>query len=365
VHGTLGRQRRLLLTTDAVGGVWRYSLAITAGLTASGWHCTLATLGPSPGDHQRAEAAAIPGCTLVDTGLPLEWTARDAAALTAAAHALGRLARDTGAETAHLHTPALAAFDWPVPVVAVAHSCVGTWWQAVHGTEVPDDFRWRMGLMAEGLRRAGAVIAPSQAMADALEAVYGADRRIDIVHNGLPSVRVAPAVRERRVLAAGRLWDAGKNMAVLDAAAGLVGAPVHAAGPLRGPGDAHFAPRHLNAVGNLSPAALRDAMATASVFAAPSVYEPFGLAVLEAAQVATPLVLADNATFRELWTGAAIFVDSHDTEAWASALRAVLDSPDDCAALGVRAQLRARCYCATKMVRQTADIHTAAALEKC
>jgi glycosyltransferase involved in cell wall biosynthesis len=365
VHGTLGRQRRLLLTTDAVGGVWRYSLAIAAGFTAAGWRCTLATLGPSPGADQRTEAAAIPGCTLVDTFLPLDWTARNDADVAAAAGALGQLARDAGVQTAHLHTPALAAFDWPVPVVAVAHSCVGTWWQAVHNTPAQQDFRWRMALMADGLRRAGAVIAPSQAMADLLRSVYSAARPIDIVHNGLPPVRVTPAVRDGGVLTAGRLWDAGKNMAVLDQAAGRLGAPVDAAGPLRGPDDACFTPRHLNAVGNLSHAALRDAMAGAAVFAAPSVYEPFGLAVLEAAQLATPLVLADNATFRELWRDAAVFVDPHDPDAWAAALRALLVSRADRTALGARAHLRARRYSATRMVRLTADIHTAVVLKKC
>ncbi len=365
MHGTLGRKRRILLTTDAVGGVWRYSLAIAAGLADAGWKCTLATMGPSPGAHQRAEAAAIPKCTLVDTGLPLDWTARDESALAAAAAALGALARHAGAETAHLHTPSLAAFAWPVPVVAVAHSCVGTWWQAVHGTAPPQDFRWRMALMAEGLRRAGAVIAPSQAVAEALQAVYRAGRAIDIVHNGLPPVPVAPAPRDRRVLAAGRLWDAGKNMAVLDRAAGAVGAVIDAAGPLRGPDDTRFVPVHLNAVGNLSHAALRDAMARAALFAAPSVYEPFGLAVLEAAQLATPLVLADNPTFRELWSGAAIFVDPHNPDAWADALRRLLGSPADRASLGARAHTRARRYSAAAMVRATADIHTTAALEKC
>ena len=37
-------------------------------------------------------------------------------------------------------------------------------------------------------------------------------------------------------------------------------------------------------------------------------YEPFGLAVLEAAQAGCALVLSDIPTFRELWDGAAMFV---------------------------------------------------------
>jgi glycosyltransferase involved in cell wall biosynthesis len=104
-------------------------------------------------------------------------------------------------------------------------------------------------------------------------------------------------------------------------------------------------------------------MASAAIFAAPSVYEPFGLAVLEAAQLGTPLVLADNATFRELWTGAAVFVDPHDHVAWATTLRTVLDAPDYCAELGIHALSRSKMYSAKAMVASTLAIHRAVAMQ--
>jgi glycosyltransferase involved in cell wall biosynthesis len=94
-------------------------------------------------------------------------------------------------------------------------------------------------------------------------------------------------------------------------------------------------------------------------------YEPFGLAVLEAAQLGTPLVLADNATFRELWADAAVFVDPHDPDAWATTLAALLASPKDRKCLGARAQMRARPHAVATMVRATANIHTVAALSNC
>ena len=46
---------RLLMTTDAVGGVWQYSLELAAALQAE---VTLAVLGPAPDAGQRAAAAA-------------------------------------------------------------------------------------------------------------------------------------------------------------------------------------------------------------------------------------------------------------------------------------------------------------------
>ena len=49
-------------------------------------------------------------------------------------------------------------------------------------------------------------------------------------------------------------------------------------------------------------------MARTAVFVSPALYEPFGLAVLEAAQAGCALVLSDIPTFRELWDGVALFV---------------------------------------------------------
>ena len=364
MHGTLGAAPRILLTGDAVGGVWRYSLAIAAGISAQDGQCTLAIMGPPPSALQRAEAAEISGCTLIDTGLKLDWTASAPAEMQHAATALGRLAQEIGAHSVHLHTPALAAFHWPVAAIAVAHSCVGTWWQAVHGdAPPPHEFRWRMGLMQEGLQRAAAIIAPSRAASDALARIYGAGRRIDIVHNGLAPPPAYAGGRARRVLAAGRLWDDGKNFAMLDRAALMLDAPVDAAGPVRGPDGAAFSAHGLNLLGNLPQDELRAAMARAAVFAAPSIYEPFGLAVLEAAQTGAALVLSDIPSFRELWEDAATFIDAHDPDLWAAELGALLEAPARAAEQGARAYARSRRYTARAMVDATLAIHNAVALQ--
>ena len=358
MHGTISAPPRILLTSDAVGGVWRYSLAIAAGISARGGQCTLAIMGPPPSPLQCAEAAEIAGCTLIDLGLPLDWTASGPAEMERAAVPLGRLAQDVGARSVHLHTPALAAFDWPMPIVAVAHSCVGGWWRAVHGEAAPPPgFCWRMALMQEGFARATSVIAPSQAASDVLRQVYGAGLRVAVVHNGLAAAPVLAAKRVRRVLAAGRLWDKGKNLAMLDRAACKLDVPVDAAGPVHGPDGAAFCATGMNLLGNLPVGELRAAMARAAVFAAPAIYEPFGLAVLEAAQMGAALMLSDIASFHELWEGAATFIDAHDPDAWAAALTSLLDAPARAAEQGARARARARRYTARAMVEATLAIH--------
>lgn len=342
---------RLLMTTDAVGGVWRYSVDLAGGLAAHGVQVVLAVLGPAAGPAQRREAEAVPGLRLMNTGLPLDWTAKAPAELDRASERLASLAALVGAGGIHLHAPALVgAVRWPAPVVAVAHSCVATWWRAVRGGAMPDDFAWRTAATQAGLLAADAVIAPSAAHGRAIEAVYG-PISVQVVHNG-SRPRRAKAQRRPAVLTAGRLWDEGKAVAWLDRAAAGLGAPVLAAGPLRGPDGptAHF--DHLQLLGNLGPDALAAEYAGATVFASMARYEPFGLAVLEAAQAGMALVLSDAPSFRELWEDAAIFVA---TEAeLGPALRQALAAPEPWAA---RAQARAARYTVEQMVAGTLAVH--------
>ncbi len=57
--GVTGRApRRVLLSTDAVGGVWTYALDLARGLSERGTDVVLAVLGPKPSRAQRAAVAA-------------------------------------------------------------------------------------------------------------------------------------------------------------------------------------------------------------------------------------------------------------------------------------------------------------------
>ncbi len=341
-----GVTRRVMMTTDAVGGVWRYSMDLAHGLTRRGWSVRLAVLGPPPGPAQRAEALA----ELVETGLQLDWTAESPAELERISASLAQVAQ--GSDVALLHAPALLGdAAWPAPVATTVHSCVGTWWRAVRGGPLPPDLAWRAAATRAGLLRTGAVIAPTCALAAALQDIYGVTEPT-VVHNGRVP-RLAPEVVGRRgVLTAGRLWDEGKGVACLDRVASRLGAPFAAAGSIRAPDGAGIVLRHLRLLGVLDEPAMAAAMAAARVFASAARYEPFGLAVLEAAQAGCALVLSDIPSFRELWDDAAVFVASGDEDGWVSALTAAHADP----ALGGAARARAARYTADAMVDATAAI---------
>lgn len=355
---------RVLLTADAVGGVWTHALDLAAGLAALGVETTLAVLGPAPEADQAEAARAVPGLRLLPTGLPLDWLADAPERVEAAGAALAALASETRADVVHLHSPALAAgARFPAPVVASCHSCVGTWWDAVRGGQpLSEDFAWRARLVARGCVAVGALVAPSAAFAEATARFYGLREPPAVVHNGRRLAQAAPVgTAAPHAFTAGRLWDEGKDLAALDRAAGrLAGAvPVLAAGPTEGPGGARVALRHARKLGRLGGGEVARRLAERPVFVSTARYEPFGLAVLEAAQAGCALVLTDIPTFRELWDGAADFVPAGDDGAVAAAIgRAARDTAHR-ARLGDAARARSGRYTAQAMAAGTAAVYRA------
>jgi glycosyltransferase involved in cell wall biosynthesis len=345
------------MTTDAVGGVWTYALDLAAGLAPLGFDTTLVVLGPSPTPDQMAGAAAIARLDLVDTRLPLDWTARAPAEVDDAAATVRSLARRTGADVIHLNSPALAAADSDRPVVGVCHSCLVTWWSASRDGPMPDDFGWRSRLLWRGMLRCDALIAPTAAFAEATARAYDI-RPPFVVHNGRSAVGAPATQRKPVVFASGRLWDDGKNARALDAAAAMTTVPVYAAGPLAGPnGSVAGDLRNLRTLGLLAPADVRRWLDRASIYASSALYEPFGLGVLEAAQAGCALVLSDIPTFRELWDGAAIFVDPRRPADFAEAFDALADDPLESEHRGRLARARAEAFSTEAMARGVAAIY--------
>ncbi|WP_375464094.1 glycosyltransferase family 4 protein [uncultured Methylobacterium sp.] len=339
------------MTTDAVGGVWSYAVDLAEGLSREGVAVTLALLGPPASEAQGARAAAA-GCRLLATGLPLDWLAETPGAVLAAGAALSGIARAVGADLVHIHSPAFAAAGgFTVPVVAVCHSCVATWWAALESGPLPADLAWRRDLAARGCARADALLSPSAAHAAATADAYGLFRPPTVVHNGRrPAQLPAAAGAAPFAFTAGRLWDRAKNLAALDAAAALATVPVRAAGGVEGPNGERIAAPHLALLGRLDEAGIAAQLNERPVFVSLARYEPFGLAVLEAAQAGCALVLSDLPTFRELWQGAAVFVDPADAAAVARDLDALAADAGRRAILGEAARTRAARYGADAMV---------------
>ncbi|MGK7869572.1 glycosyltransferase family 4 protein [Falsiroseomonas sp. E2-1-a20] len=353
--------RRVLMTVDAVGGVWRYGIDLCRSLNGAGVEVLLACLGPPPRADQVAELADLPRTRLRLLDGPLDWMAPDAAALAGVPALLEEQAQREGCDLLHLNLPSQAAgLRTGLPLVVVSHSCVVTWWQAMRGTALPAEWAWQQALNAEGLARADVVLAPSASHAAALRDAYGLTRTIGVAPNAAEP-DPGPSPHGRFVFAAARWWDEGKNAALLDAAAAGMAWPVRAAGGCRGENGQHFVFRHAEALGSLSHGATRTLMRQAAIFASPSRYEPFGLAALEAAQAGAALVLADIPTYREIWSDAALLVDSANPDALAAAVNGLAQDPARREALTARCRARAGQFTAARQLLALLPAYAAAA----
>ena len=349
---------KLLMTCDAVGGVWQYANELARALAREGMEVVLAVLGPT-GVHPHPSGADAPPSLshwerrgdgdlpfeLVHTNLPLDWLASGPAEAIATARALAALAAEHQADLIHLNSPALAAAaPFPAPVITVAHGCIGTWWEAAHGTAPDPSYAWHGDLMRAGLLAADAAVAPSAAYAATLQRHYALPTAPIAVHNGRSPLPMPQAEPADRAFTAGRLWDRVKNTALLDRVAALLPVPLRAAGPTTAPHGETVAPEHLQLLGTLSDHLLAAELARRPIFVSAARFEPFGLAILEAAQAGCPLVLSGIDTFRELWTGAALIVPEETPEAYAAAIARVRTEPGLRQHLSEAARARAARY---------------------
>jgi glycosyltransferase involved in cell wall biosynthesis len=325
---------RLLMTTDAIGGVWTYTTELRAQLASCGIEVVLATLGPQPPPDP---ASPYVPCRL-------EWQPDPWEDVASSGRRLLELAEEADAELVHLNGFAHGALAWEVPVVVVAHSCVLSWHEAVRGVPAGSDWARYQATVMAGLRGADAVVAPTAAMRAALRRHYDYDRRCRLIANGVSPHPGPSGPRAQLVLAAGRLWDQAKGLDALDRAAAQIAWPVAIGGDAGG-----RTAGHAQLLGVLPRDELRARMGQAAIFAHPASYEPFGLVVVEAALAGCALVLGDIPALRELWDGDALFVAPGDAATLADACERLIGDEDLRRVLAARARRRAASYDAATM----------------
>jgi glycogen synthase len=343
------RPRRVLMTADTLGGVWTYALDLACALHARGLDIALATLGAPLTADQRRQLRALPWLTVREGRYRLEWMQDPWGDVQRSGEWLLGLEAELAPDIVHLNSYAHGALPWRAPTLVVGHSCVLSWWQAVHGESAPPAYDGYRRAVRAGLHAADLVVAPSGVMLDALHTHYGPLPRTLVIHNGRGKVGLAPAAKEPFLLAVGRLWDAAKNVAAVTAVAPRLPWPVCLAGDTRHPDGGTARLARVQLLGHLAPAELAGWYARASVYAFPARYEPFGLSVLEAALAGCALVLGDIPSQRELWEGAAVFVPPEDPERLVAVLRSLAEDERRRAELMQRARTRARQYSLERM----------------
>ncbi|BDU15995.1 glycosyltransferase family 4 protein [Lysobacter auxotrophicus] len=348
---------RILMTADTVGGVWTFAMELCAQLCARGDRVLLAATGREPDAGQRAQAERIDGLRLHARPYKLVWMPEPWRDLRATGAWLRRLARGFRPDVVHLNDLSQGDAGWEPPVIVSAHSCVCSWWRAVHGEAAPPSWdRYRQHVGAT-LRAADRVVAPTRAMLDALMREHGALPASEVIHNGRSAAGLVTD-KSPVVFAAGRLWDAAKNLSALAAIAPDLPWPVCIAGDARHPGEGRTTTfDNVDLLGPLGSEAVRELMARAAIYALPARYEPFGLSALEAAQAGCALVLGDVPSLREVWGDAAMFVPPDDAGALRDALLRLITDVAARDALARAAQRRAARYTPDAMASRYRDAY--------
>lgn len=344
---------RILMTADAVGGVWNYAMELIKGLSDRGIEIALATMGPLPDAEKRKSLAGIKNLELFESSFKLEWMEQPWEDVEEASEWLLELEIMLHPNIIHLNGFVHGALPWHCPVVVVGHSCVSSWFEKVKGEKVSSDWQNYRKKVSEGLRGADAVVAPSKAMMDMLKNHYGISDLCRVIYNGR-SLSDKVLAKKNMVLSAGRVWDEGKNMDALMSIASEVPWPVYIAGDHA---NKPIKYELVKLLGQIPYQSLCTWMSEAAIYALPARYEPFGLSILEAAGSECALVLGDIESLREIWGDAAIYVNPDDREELKAVINLLIENELLRNQYGKKARQRAMQFSSETMVNNYIDLY--------
>lgn len=313
--------KRVLMTTDTVGGVWTYVVDLVKEYQKKGIEVALATMGPLPAKHQLQQIAGITNVELFESSYKLEWMDDPWKDVDEASEWLLELEIITHPDIVHLNGYVYGELPWHAPVLVTAHSCVCSWFGQVMGVEIPQQYTKYKRMVKNGLMGADRIVVPSLYMKRLLNCYYEKNWNASVIYNGRDPLQFVPQKKEPYIFTAGRLWDKAKNTKQLCEIAPDLKWPVIAAGE-----NQKIKLHNLKHLGVISQKEIAGWMGRASVFVSTSLYEPFGYCVLEAALCGCPLVLSEIDSFKEIWGDAAIYVNPNDKEVLKEILNDLIDS---------------------------------------
>ena len=311
----------VLITTDAIGGVWTYTQELASGLLRRGIRVTLVSFGEIPSPEQTEWMDGLTDLDFRATGFPLEWMQEGHRDIAASQEYLKALIADVGPDLLHFNQYCYGGISPGLPRIVVAHSDVISWWRAVHNADPPATqwLDWYRRQIQSSIAAADAVVAPSRWMLDSLRNIYGEPSQGMVIYNGRTPGRFNPDLpKESLALSLGRIWDSGKQVTLLcrqdlPLEVVIAGCGDHPEPALRNAVTVSPIPR-VRLLGKQSESQLRQLLGRASIYAATSRYEPFGLAPVEAALSRCALLVNDIPVFRELWGDAAFYFECNRGE---------------------------------------------------
>jgi glycosyltransferase involved in cell wall biosynthesis len=345
-----------------VGGVRRYVTELWRAMGHVDPGLTGVALG---GDAVSARAAGLshhPVGSILPTNLG--WSAL----------ALPRAARRLRADV--FHAPAYTAPLWGArPLVLTIHDVS----YARHPEWYPHSSgAIRQAFYRRSAQRADRIITDSAFSRDEIVAAYGIDpAKIAVIPLGVSAdFRPGPpSRREPVILHVGDLHTRRNLRLLLEVAAELspsipgltlvlVGTDRGEAASLTSLAKTLGASDVLQLAGTVRERDLCAWYQRAAVLAYPSRYEGFGLPLVEAMACGTPVVASRGSSLTEVVGDVGVLVDPDDREAWARALRDVLEQPDHAADLSRRGVARAAGFTWAATAALTAKVYRGLAVSR-
>ena len=357
--------------TSPAPGVRRYTRELVSGLIASGVPIEMVALGGSP--------AAIGGIQ----HRPAPWHPPTNFGWTVVG--LARAAR--GAALDVYHGPAYTAPLWGVhPLVLTIHDVS----YARHPEWYPYRTDWmRRAFYRASARAADAVVTDSSfSKQEIVEAYNLAPDRIEVIPLGVSDVfRPAPATahlesgghgdsrtagitrkpfilhvgdlhpRRKVDVALRALIEARRSRSVGDITLVLAGVDRGVGEALTRTATDAGAPDALVLAGAVDEPTLIALYQHALAFVYPSVYEGFGLPLLEAMACGAPVIAARAATAAEVTGTAALLVPPDDQAAWVEALTVVLTDPERAASMRASGVTRAAAFTWARTAARTYEVY--------
>ena len=349
--------QRILMTCDAVGGVWTYALDLAKALQQYNIDIIMAVMGPAPGRQQWEEILEISNVTAFAGGFKLEWMNDPWQDVEKAGRWLLDFESYHNPDVIHLNGFVHGGLPWQAPKIIVGHSCVLSWWEAVKRDSAPPSWDRYREEVKMGLEGADIVIAPSENMLELLNSHYGPFPSGRAIPNGRSPEMFCGRSKKPFIFSAGRIWDDAKNISALENVAPRLSWPVYAGGDEQHPNGKSAPLQNLRLLGRLPPEAIGEWLAHASIFALPARYEPFGLTVLEAAMSGCALVLGDIPSLREMWDDTALFVPPEDSNALEEALEFFINNEAKRNVMAQLAYQRAQEFTADNMARAYVEVY--------
>jgi glycosyltransferase involved in cell wall biosynthesis len=306
---------KIVMTADTVGGVWTYCMDLCRVLEKYPVEIHLATMGEMLSEHQIRQTRQLNNLYVYQSNFKLEWMDNPWQDLQNASLWLHGIINQVKPDILHFNNYGLVCNFPNIPSVLVIHSCVLSWWRSVKNEPAPLQWNNYREMVMKAIEKVDIVVSPSFWLLDEFRAIYGEIPAAKVIYNARRFTWHEYKEKMEFIFSAGRIWDEGKNIKALEKASQNIKWPVFVAGDNSHPNTGMtFTSNNIILLGKLPGEKISEWMQKAGIYVSTAHYEPFGLSVLEAANAGCALVLSDIGSFRELWEGAALFVDPHDIE---------------------------------------------------